>query len=166
MDLFQAQTLSSEIVAKLEPHCKQIIVVGSIRREKEFPRDIDIVLIPGNQGAIAVALRDLGGKIKAGPKIYQCWYKGQQVDIYIAGEETWPTLVLIRTGSKEHNIKLCMRAKALGGKLHADGSGLELPVGPIPEGLLAPPCKRVLPADEAHIFRLLALAYVEPSRRG
>ena len=46
------------------------------------------------------------------------------LDIYVATPETWATLLLIRTGSRAHNIKLCARARAMGMRLHADGSGL------------------------------------------
>jgi DNA polymerase (family 10) len=153
MDLQQASELSSEIVEILKPHCKQIMVVGSIRRGKEFPRDIDIVLIPGNQGALLMALEGLGEKMKGGPKMIQRRYKGQQVDIYIADEKTWPTLVLIRTGSRDFNKMLCSRAERRGWVFHADGSGIEMIT------------KRVFPKDEADIFRILGLPYVEPRRR-
>ena len=155
MELKQARKLGQEIVEILKPHCKPgyIKVVGSILREKRFPGDIDIVLIPGNQGALAVALKNLGPKIRAGPKMHSCRYKGEQVDIYIANKCTWPTLVLIRTGSKAHNKMLCSRALAMGGKLHADGSGLEL-------------CdERCYPGSEEEIFTLLGLSYIEPKNR-
>jgi len=156
MELKQAQQLSQEILGILKPHCRQIMVVGSIRRGKEFPRDIDIVLIPGNQGALLMALEGLGEKMKSGPKMVQRRYKGQQVDIYIADEKTWPTLVLIRTGSKEHNIRLCARARAIGMTLHADGSGINKVDG----GTM------ILPVSEEEIFGVLGLPYVEPSKRG
>jgi len=158
MELKQAQQLSQEIVDILKPHCKNIMVVGSIRREKPICRDIDIVLIPGNQGALAVELERLGQKMKSGPKIIQRRYMGQQVDIYIADEKTWPTLVLIRTGSKEHNIKLCARARSMSMKLHADGSGLEFIS-------VSGESDRIIPKDEAHIFRMLCVPYVEPRKR-
>jgi DNA polymerase/3'-5' exonuclease PolX len=158
MELKTAQVLSSEIVEILKPHCKQIMVVGSIRRGKEFPRDIDIVLIPGNQGALLMALEGLGEKMKSGPKMIQRRYKGQQVDIYIADETTWPTLVLIRTGSKEFNRMLCARAKQQGKILHADGSGIERVMG-------CDRAERIIPETEADIFDLLGLPYAEPRKR-
>ncbi len=154
MDLQQASELSSEIVEILKPHCKQIMVCGSIRREKPICRDIDIVLIPGNQGALAVALEGLGEKMKGGPKMIQRRYKGVQIDLYIADKKTWPTLVLIRTGSKEFNRSLCLRARSMSMKLHADGSGIES------LGI------RVHPTTEADVFKMLGLPYVKPPKRG
>ena len=163
MELKQAQQLSQEILGILKPHCRQIMVVGSIRRGKEFPRDIDIVLTPGNQGALLMALNSLGEKMKGGPKMIQRRYKGQQVDIYIADERTWPTLVLIRTGSKEHNIRLCARARGMDMRLHADGGGVEYQEAR--EGGDGP-WHRLVPTSEADIFRILGLPYVEPRKRG
>jgi len=46
------------------------------------------------------------------------------IDIYLATEQTWWTLLLIRTGSRNHNIKLARRAIELQMHLKADGSGL------------------------------------------
>jgi len=165
MELKTAQVLSSEIVEILKPHCKPgfILVVGSIRREKPIVRDLDIVLIPSNQGALAVALNNLGEKMKGGQKMVQRRYKGVQVDIYIADEKTWPTLVLIRTGSKEHNIKLCARARGLDMKLHADGSGIEYQEAR--EGGEGQ-WHRIAPTSEADIFRILGLQYIDPRKRG
>ena len=87
-----------------------------------------------------------------------CKYKGVQVDIYIADETTWPTLVLIRTGSKEFNRMLCARAKQQGKILHADGSGIERVAGCDRE-------ERIIPETEVDIFHLLGLQYIHPRKR-
>lgn len=157
MDLAQASKIADEVMEKLDfPICSRKLVVGSIRRQKPRVKDVDIVVIPRNQGLLAVALRDLGQKIKAGPLIYSCMFKGIQIDVYIATEQTWVTLVLIRTGSKEHNIKMCQQAQKQGLKLHADGSGLTLANGE-PWGKA--------PQSEKDIFAALELPYLEPKDR-
>ena len=46
------------------------------------------------------------------------------VDLYLADEKTFVTLILIRTGSKEHNMKLTSIARQKGLKLFASGKGL------------------------------------------
>lgn len=155
MDLEQAKKLATEVVDRLSPTCSRIMVVGSIRREKPRVNDIDIVVIPKNQGQLAIALRDLGEKIRQGPLIYSCTFKAHQVDVYIATEQTWPTLVLIRTGSKGHNIKLCKLAHTHGLKLHANGSGLTLENG-LRWGNVQ---------SEKDIFSALELPYAEPKDR-
>lgn len=161
MELKQVQELYEEIKGIIGPHCKEdyCMMVGSARREKSICRDLDIVLIPANQGALLMALEGLGEKMKGGPKMIQRRYKGQQVDIYIADERTWSTLVLIRTGSKEFNIDICARAKREGGVLHADGSGIEIK---LPDGKM----QKIVPKDEADIFRMLLIPYLEPRKRG
>lgn len=156
MDLVPASKIADEVMERLAPSCSRKLVVGSIRRQKPRVKDVDIVVIPRNQGQLAVALRDLGQKIKAGPLIYSCTFKGIQIDVYIATEQTWVTLVLIRTGSKEHNIKMCQQAQKQGLKLHANGSGLTLANGE-PWG--------EVPQSEKDIFAALELPYLEPKDR-
>jgi DNA polymerase/3'-5' exonuclease PolX len=156
MEYAVAKSLAEEVIQRLKPFCSRIEIAGSIRREKPLCRDIDIVLIPANQGQLAVALMELGQKIKSGPAIHSRIFRGQQVDVYIANEKTWPTILLIRTGSKEHNIKLCSRAKVLALKLHADGSGITLDNGE-PWGEIR---------TESDVFAALQLPYVEPQKRG
>ena len=155
MEYATAKQLANEVVMRLMPYCSAIEIAGSIRRKKPLCRDIDIVLIPGNQGKLAVALQELGQKIKSGPRIHSCLYKGQQVDIYVADEKTWATLLLIRTGSKENNIKLCSKAKGMGMKLHADGSGITLDNG-LPWGEVR---------SEEDVFTALCLPYRKPEER-
>lgn len=153
MELKQAQKLAGQIVAELAPHCERIEVVGSIRRQRPFPRDIDILLVPGNQGRLAVALYKLGEPKKAGTKYQQREYKGEQVDIYIATPETWFTLLLIRTGSVAHNIKLTVAAKNRGWHLYADGRGLFNSANP-PE--------RIAGNTDESFFEALGLDYAGP----
>ena len=160
MELQQAQKLSQEVVSLLSPHCQRIEVAGSIRRKMPFPRDIDLVLIPGNQGALAVALQNLGTHISMGERMARRLYKGVGVDIYIASPETWACLLLIRTGSKEHNIRLTSLAKRRGWQLHADGRGLF-------NGREDTDAHRGRTAGdtEESFFKALQIPYLPPERR-
>ena len=157
MDLDTARSLANEIRDKLLPLCgpRRCEIVGSIRRGRDLCGDVDIVLIPGNQGRLALALRALGSEIKSGPKLHACVYSGQHVDVYIATEQTWWTLMLIRTGSKEHNIKMCSQARSMGMTLHANGSGLTRDNGTL-----------IQPSSEQDIFTCLKLPYKRPEERG
>ena len=75
-----------------------------------------------------------------------------QIDIYRARKETWGVLTLIRTGSKEHNVKLCSCAKDMGYKLSAkDGVTFGA---------------RVIASEtEEEIFKALGMEYVPPEHR-
>lgn len=118
---------------------------------------IDIVLIPANQGQLLAALQSLGRiKSGAGKLIRIDLPNGIAVDLYIATPETWATLLLIRTGSKEHNIYLCSRARQKGMVLHADGRGL----------YWVDTDNRVSEGNsEEGIFKALGLPYKKPEER-
>ena len=155
MELKQAAALAQEVVERLAPFCERIAVAGSIRRRRPFPRDIDLVLIPKNQGQLALALNELGDAPVAGKKLERRLYKGVQVDIYFATPETWATLLLIRTGSKESNIRLTTLAKRRGWHLFANG-----------KGLYNEKDERIAGDTEESFFEALGLPYAEPWNRG
>ncbi len=155
MELSKALSLSKEIIDALRPYCKQISIAGSVRRWRPRPNDLDIVIIPDELLLLEQAIQSLGPYLKHGPKISSITYKGHQVDFYFATEETWATLFLIRTGSKEHNIELAKIAKAKGWHLKADG-----------EGLFNEKVERIAGDDEESIFRALGVPYLPPEKRG
>lgn len=140
MELKEAQTIADELIKELSTHFKKWLVCGSIRRRKEIVKDIDIVAIPKPEseyefGEISLSrqvelLDPLGGKTKDvarflnGPAIKRFQFKGISIDLYLANEFTFETLVLIRTGSTEHNVRLTKIARNKGLKLFASGKGL------------------------------------------
>jgi DNA polymerase (family 10) len=159
--LDRAEKIAEAIVAKLKPYCKQIEIAGSIRRRRPFIGDIDIVLIPSDpwnlHQEILGMCRPFPAKM-SGSKIMRVTVVSNsgpvQVDIYFADETTWATLLLIRTGSTENNIRLCLRAKQRGWHLAADGSGLFNEAG-----------QRIAGDSEQSIYEALGLPYQEPWER-
>jgi len=154
MRLEEAQKLAQEIVEQILPHCERVEVAGSIRRRKSEVRDIDLVLIPKPflwNRIIATLQRTMNAKIlKRGESIAQLTIKGVNVDLYVASPETWGALLLIRTGSAQHNIKLSMLAQKKGMKLSHKGL--------VKDG-------KVIASTEKEIFEALGLSYVEPEER-
>ncbi len=124
MELERAQKIASGVVKRLGPYCQRIEIAGSIRRQKATVNDIDIVLIPSDLWNLTHEIKGLGPSVAAGEKLKRILYNGVQVDLYFADEETWATLLLIRTGSKENNIRLATLAKERGWHLAASGDGL------------------------------------------
>ena len=127
---------------------KRMEIVGSIRRGKAECHDIDIVAIPKD-----------GLKFEA--KILKMFYSGLtadnvQIEIYIADENTFETLKLIRTGSAEHNKMLCSIAKKKGWKLKANGEGLidenEKIISNTEEGILKALLGKWVPPEEREVF--------------
>jgi DNA polymerase/3'-5' exonuclease PolX len=154
MELAYAQKLAQEIVEQIRPHCERIEVAGSIRRKKSEVNDIDLVLIPKPliwHRIIATLQRNMGAKVvKRGDSIAQLIIKEVNVDLYVATPQTWGALLLIRTGSAEHNIKLSKLAINMRMKL--THSGL------IKDG-------KVIASTEKEIFETLGISYVEPEER-
>ena len=152
MELERAQAIAAALVKELEPCCQKMTVAGSIRRERPLVKDIDLVIIPANQGQLAVKLHELGCRF-GGPKLQRFQYKGAPVDIYLATEETFPMLLLVRTGSAAFNRDLAMRAKAQLLHFAADGRGI------LKDG------RRVAWLSEGEILGALGLPFIPPERR-
>ena len=118
------------------------------------------MVIPDNQGLFLVTLQEMG-KIKsgAGKLINVVLPNGVSVDFYVADEKTWPTLLLIRTGSKAHNVAMCKLARQKGMVLHADGRGLSRLTDC--EGT-----EHLVPCHNEHdIFSALGIPYKAPWER-
>ena len=164
MILSQAEKIAEEIQNKLSPFCEpgRCVVAGSIRRCRPVVHDIDMVCIPSNQGQFAYTLQSLGKIKMSGKKIIRVgmgFTRGIDLDVYVATPETWATLLLIRTGSTAHNVRLCIRARNAGMRLHADGAGLFKIVN---EGGTE---SRIAGDTEESIFQALGLKYVDPKFR-
>jgi len=170
MELVKAEKVAYEVVAQLQPFCSKIEVAGSIRRHRPIVHDIDLVCIPSNQGQFLAVLQGLGRIKIGGGKIIRVgmgFSKGIDLDVYIATPATWATLLLIRTGSAAHNIRMCSRAKNMGMKLHADGSGLFFVREKIGwTGAVEHRDEELVASEsEEQIFKALGLPYEEPDRR-
>lgn len=137
MEYEKIKELADEFVKEIKPFCEKFDVCGSIRRKKANCKDIDIVLLPKDN--FNLRLPFLQGKIlnsgkkfiieTNGQKLVRLNYQDVKVDIYIATPENYEVLKLIRTGSAEHNKKLCQLALDNGmhlrfdkGLIDADGS--------------------------------------------
>lgn len=160
------------------------MVCGSIRREKPEVKDIDIVgimktdyafgeetlfdticrLDPNGPRDAKSAGKHGAARFLDGIDIKRFQYRGISIDVYIAKPEEFETLVLIRTGSTNHNIKLTKLAIAKGMRLYASGKGLwkvipnqNDPSKPIPIELVS--------NTEEGILKELVGKYVEPKDR-
>jgi DNA polymerase (family 10) len=165
-----ALAVAKKIVEELRPACDRIEIAGSLRREACKVHDIDIVLLRKDTPQ-EFALRDLTplddllrqlidrhslAPMRGKEKI-KCFIATKTqipVDLYFATRDTWATLLLVRTGSKEHNIKLAQRAKELGMRLRASGDGIEGANG-----------RLLKVSSEEELFSLLQLRYLGPSER-
>jgi len=125
-----------------------------VRRKKREVKDIDLVVIVHDWFGLNTALQKLGKVVLDGPKLKRVLYKGEQIDMYAATPKTWATLLLIRTGSADHNIRLCTIARSKG--MHLSASG---------EGLFDQEGRRVAGDTEESIYEALGLEYEKPEER-
>jgi DNA polymerase (family 10) len=172
-----ARQIAQDLVDDLSGYCERIEIAGSLRRRKRVVNDIDIVVIPkfvetSDDTLFGEPVRDnlldrklaqlclLGELIieANGPRIkrFVRIVDGDTtpIDIYIAHEQSWSTTLLIRTGSRVHNIKLAKKAMVLHMRLLGDGSGLLTAGGTI-----------IPVQSEEEIFQLLGLSYRSPEER-
>ncbi|MBA7687416.1 hypothetical protein ES703_95879 [subsurface metagenome] len=154
MELERAKKIAEEVVKRLAPYCKKIEVAGSVRRKRPWPKDIDLVLIPHDLWNLHHEIMGLGQMRMSGSKIMRVMVGSTQVDIYIADENTWATLLLIRTGSAENNIRLATLAKKRGWHLAASGDGLFNENG-----------ERIAGDTEESIYEALQVPWQEPWER-
>jgi DNA polymerase (family 10) len=170
MQLVRAKKLAEAIREHLAPMCDKIVVAGSIRRARPHVGDIDLVILPkpGLKDAIKVRCLVKGIPVTDGEQnaIYRLRLSDQtevQLDIFFARPasadllDTTPgnfgSLLLCRTGSKEHNIFMVEHAKRMGLVWNPyrgvfDGAG-----------------KCLASESEEEIFKALDLPFIEPERR-
>lgn len=159
--LEDADALAGRIVQCIEPNCRKIEVAGSIRRRRPEVNDIDIVLVP-RSFAWTTIIKQVQDQfyariVKCGPKLATLKLplpvgSTTTVDFYNTTYEKWGVLLLIRTGSKKHNIILCSRARALGMMLSAKD-------GVVKDG------KVVASRTEEEVFKALDMRFVPPEER-
>ena len=158
MKLQEAKTIAQTVKKVLTPYCDRIEIAGSIRREKPIVHDIDIVLIEKPESALIIPsiLTTIGTVIQNGSHIKGVRYGDADIniDIYLATPASWSTLLLIRTGSKENNIRLATIAKRKGWQLKANGDGLFNNHG-----------DRIVGDTEQSIYQVLDIPYQEPHDR-
>lgn len=154
IELETAKRIAGEVVARLSRYCQKIEVAGSIRRKKPQVKDVDFVLVPSDPWNLSNEIAGLGPAKLMGNKLKRVSYNGVQIDLYYANEETWATLLLIRTGSAENNIRLASRAKKRGWRLAASGDGLFDETG-----------RRIAGDTEESIYKALGLPWQEPWER-
>lgn len=170
MKLARAIVIGLKIQEQLAPLCERIEIAGSIRRVRPEVGDLDLVILPkaGQLAAIKARCQQKCEAIRDGEQncIYRVGLSDQtlfQIDIFFARPaisdllQTVPgnfgTLLLCRTGSKDHNIYLVEHAKRLG-----------LRWNPY-RGVIDAQGKVLASESEEKIFKALDLPWIKPEDR-
>lgn len=164
MNYHAALALATGLRNALSPSCHRIEIAGSIRRRKDEPNDVEIVCIPQDGGgmfgdthadafvaAVHASMKVTSGDAATGRHIKGLLPCGTKVDLYACAPHRWGYRLLLSTGSAEHNIVIVTRLAAngytcKGGDILWKGTPRKLP-------------------DEADVFALAGLRYVEPQFR-
>ena len=168
--LEEAREVAEDLITLLRPACERIQVAGSIRRNKARVGDIELLAI----SKVGPAIIHLDARVaellakgildyrlnKRGARTYGRLNKllihapsGMPVDLFSTVDKYWGMALVVRTGSREFNIRVMTRFKALGLKGHAY-AGVEDLAGPYYD----------CPTEE-DVFRLLQWPYVPPEKR-
>ncbi|HEX3561198.1 MAG TPA: DNA polymerase/3'-5' exonuclease PolX, partial [Solirubrobacterales bacterium] len=135
----------------------RIELAGSARRWTETCKDLDLIATSDNPAALAEALatHGLSAETRRGGDVAASvlTHSGLKVDLRIGAQETFGNLLQHFTGSAAHNVQLRERALARG--LSVSENGVAKVEG-----------KKVHKfADEAGVYELLGLPYIEPELR-
>lgn len=165
LTLHAAHSIATRIAAELGPLCDQIEIAGSIRRQRPAVNDIDLVAIPRDPYEFRNRVLRNSSVIQDGPvNLIVRLKNGFQLDVFMAHRATrdlldkrpsnFGSLLLCRTGSKEHNIKLCARAAGLGYKWE------------IYRGLVDRQTGLIVASESEHqIFQALKMDFLPPEER-
>lgn len=134
----EAMKVADNVYGLLYPFCSKITVAGSLRRELGMVGDIEILLIPDNKdnffedfikNLIRIEFFEYrlskNGQRVCGLKnklLVHCG-SGIPVDIFSTTKDNWWVSLVVRTGPKESNIRICNAAKNLGMTFNVYGSG-------------------------------------------
>ena len=170
MNLDQAQEIAERVKALLAPHCDRIEVAGSVRRCKPEVGDIEIACIPRQSfdsdlfgsgrplrdGGFIEACGQIGrirkGCLRTGKYMQFATIEGIDVDLFTARPENWGLIYALRTGSAWFSHNVLAVGWVWSGYHSVDG-------------MLTRGGKQIPTPEEADLFRLAGVQWVEPQER-
>lgn len=147
---------SDELIELLKPYCTRIEIAGSIRRQVEECKDIEIVCIADKyklEEYFKIHRPDNIFMYKSGAKYKRFRYKSVYVDLFICNEKNWGYIHMLRTGSSKFNIRLINVLKNAG--YYCDDGYIHN--GDTHDKIETP--------DEESIFLLIKKPFIEPQNR-
>jgi len=177
----QALKVAEEIIWNLKPCCERIAIAGSLRRGKSEVGDIEILFIPKtttrpdglfDYRIVSVADEVIEGYLRDGyfskrPSKTGAFTWGESnklaihrpsgipVDLFATNDARWWVSLVIRTGSKETNLRLTTGANKLNRTLNAYGFGTtDRRTG-----------ETTAAKSEQDVFALCGVPYLEPEKR-
>lgn len=156
MELKEALQKAENIKKILLPYCKRIEIAGSIRRGKETVKDIEIVAIPDKYYLEKYFIDNKFNYRfeKNGPKYKKFIFEGISVDLFTANPDNFGLQYLVRTGSAEFSSWMLSNWKKISGGGYSKDSYLH-----------TADHRKMLTPEEADVFELCSMEFIEPRKR-
>lgn len=160
-----ASEIGVEVIEMLRPLCHKIQVAGSIRRQKPFVKDGEIVALPLDAPALNARLDRLvmenvirqahygSTGTRWGKKYRGFYYRDIRFELFHADWNNWGYILWLRTGPGEANAHAMSQMQ-----YHKS------PYNP-KDGYLWFKKRKLRVADEAEMFRLLGMQELPPRQR-
>jgi DNA polymerase/3'-5' exonuclease PolX len=166
MELTEARRIAERCRRELAPYCERCEIAGSIRRCARAINDIELVVIPARvrtdlfrddtQVHPGFAREvDKWERVKGYPDgryTQRILPEGTKLDLFMADPDNWGWILAIRTGSANFSHK------HLAGRL--ERNGLKSVEGKLWRGV-----EELAVPEEADVFELLGLDYIDPVER-
>lgn len=175
-----ALAVATELQAMISPACHRVAIAGSLRRGKPEVGDIELLFIPRMSqrpdGLFDTRIVDVcaevceklldDGILAKRPNVngHFTWGEKNKLAIHVASgipvdffgtaEANWFVSLVIRTGSKDTNLRLTTGANRKGATLMAYGSGVKWSDGTITAA-----------TSEEHVFEMCGVPYLSPEKR-
>ncbi len=158
-----ASAIGYEVADMLMDACESLEVAGSIRRKKPLVGDIEIVAMPKggelnrlldsllNKGVITKAR--YGDSFRWGEKYRGFMFDGMKVEVFSGDLDNIGYIKWLRTGPADANAWVMTKLSWARSPYRAQ------------EGYWWQDAKKLAIADEAEMFRLLGMPYIEPKNR-
>lgn len=165
MNLATAKQVADSAIDLLCEHTERIEVAGSVRRQKPEVKDVELVVLPKKSFDAAMlmlverntfywaAYEDKNGKTgyRKGPRYFGIVHKRMRVEVFTADRDNLGFIMWLRTGPADSNASVMRAVKDApfrfeGGYGWLGNAKLALP-------------------DEAALFALLGLPFLEPDNR-
>ena len=152
MNVKDAELLAKEFLQSINQYCERMEITGSIRRRKEYPSKIEVIVIPKSR-----TIYDFMAKLrtlKYTGKLMQSMiveYKGTSIEVNVSSQDRWYVDLFVTTGSGKF-IKKTMDA------LKSKGYSLLTSSGKIVNDNK----KEQLINNEEAIFIISGIPYTEP----
>ena len=159
----EAYKIALEVLEQLKPYCERIEIAGSLRRKKNEVGDIELVVIPlpystglleSGLASVVNKWEKVRGELEFGKTRYtqRILPEGIKLDLFIAKEGNWGSILATRTGSAEYSHKILANGwvrqgfKSENGYLYRNGEKYEV-------------------REEEDLFRLIGIPYLNPEDR-